>query len=241
MPAKSNIDVFNHDVLKWGGYIYTTNMQLSSRMATQRTIDIILETGCFANRSVLDMGCGDGYYTSRFWDLGKLRSMTGVDAAAQAIKAANANKADRPIKFIVGDAHDLPWADNSFDVVMIQSILHHDDHPEDMIREAFRLAPVILIHEPNGNNPGLKVIEKLSPYHRAHREKSFTSLQFNRWIKENSGEPVYRKFAGFVPMFCHDWIALLTKRIEPIIEKTPFLRDLACSVVVLVVKKTGRT
>jgi ubiquinone/menaquinone biosynthesis C-methylase UbiE len=240
MPADRNIDVFDEDVLKFGGYVYTTNMHLSSRMATQRTVDIILETGYFANHSVLDMGCGDGYYTTRFWDIGKPRSLTGVDAATYAIKAANANKANRPIKFMVGNAHNLPWADYSFDVVMIQSILHHDDDPEDMIREAFRLAPVILIHEPNGNNPGLKVIEKLSHYHRAHGEKSYTSLQFNRWIKEKGGETVYRKFAGFVPMFCPDWIALLTKQIEPIIEKTPLICELACSVVVLVAKKKGR-
>ncbi len=123
---------------------------------------------------------------------------------------------------------------------MIQSILHHDDHLEDIIREAFRLAPAILIHEPNGNNLGLKVIEKLSPYHRAHREKSYTSIQFNRWIQVNGGELFYRKFAGFVPMFCPDWIARLMKRIEPVIEKIPLLRDLVCSVVVLVIKKTSR-
>ncbi len=240
MPVKQNIDVFDQDVLAEGGYIYTTNMRLSSQMATQRTVDIILETGCFANRKVLDMGCGDGYYTFRFWDNGKVLSMTAVDAAEQAIKVANANKADRPINFVVGDAHNLPWSDNNFDVVMIQSILHHDDDPEDMIREAFRLAPVILIHEPNGNNLGLKIIEKLSPYHRAHREKSYTSLQLNRWIKENGGVPVYQKFAGFVPMFCPDWIAHLMKQIEPSIEKIPIIRDLACSVIVLVGKKTGQ-
>lgn len=216
-------------------------MQLSSRLATQRTIDIILETGCFANRSVLDMGCGDGYYTTLFWDKGKPCKMIGIDAAAQAISTANGKKEDRQIEYFVEDAHALPWPDNSFDVVMIQSILHHDDHPEDMIREAFRLAPVILIHEPNGNNLGLKIIEKLSPYHRAHGEKSYMSMQFNRWIKENGGERVYRKFAGFVPMFCPDWIARLTKWIERIIENIPVLRDLACSVVVIVAERTERS
>ncbi len=44
-------------------------------MATQRTVDIVLETGCLHSRSVLDIGCGDGYYTVRFWDIGKPRNM----------------------------------------------------------------------------------------------------------------------------------------------------------------------
>lgn len=237
MPVNWNVEVFDKDILEKGGYGYTTNMSLSSRLATQRTTDIILETGCFKNRNVLDMGCGDGYYTIRFYDEGKPRALTAIDAAAQAIKAANANKLNRSIDFLVGDAHHLPWPDHHFDLVMIQSILHHDDHPSDMIREAFRLAPLILIHEPNGNNLGLKVIEKLSPYHREHGEKSYTAYQLNHWIQENGGKILYRKFAGFVPMFCPDWVARTTKRIEPLIEGMPFARDFACSVVVIIAER----
>lgn len=240
MPINSNVQVFDHDAQEKGGYVYTIGMQLSSRLATNRTIDIIMETDRFKDRNILDMGCGDGYYTVRFWDQGKPQRLVGVDAAQQAINVANEKKMDRPIQFLVGDAHHLPWPDNSFDMVMIQSILHHDDHPEDMIREAFRLAPEILIHEPNGNNLGLKIIEKVSPYHRLHGEKSYNSYQFNRWISRNGGKIVYRKFAGFVPMFCPDHIALLTKRIEPVIESVPLVKDLACSVVVIVARRTDQ-
>ncbi len=241
MPINPNVRVFDQDVMEKGGYVYTTGMQLSSRLATQRTTDVILETECFRGRNILDMGCGDGYYTIRFWDQGEPTTLVGIDAAQQAIIAANGNKKDRPIRFLVGDAHRLPLPDNSFDMVMIQSILHHDDHPEDMIREAFRLAPEILIHEPNGNNPGLKIIEKVSPYHRLHGEKSYTSYQFDRWIQDNGGKIVYRKFAGFVPMFCSDQIALLTKHIEPVIESVPILRDMACSVVVMIAKRMNKS
>ncbi len=239
MPPTPSVEVFDQDVLDHGGYVYTTSMQLSSRLATRRTADIILQTGCFENRRILDMGCGDGFFTLHFWDKGHPKSMIGIDAAEQAIRSANKNKGDKPIQFLVGDVHHLPWEDNSFDLVLIQSILHHDNDPKDMIREAFRLAPAILIHEPNGNNPGLKVIEKISPYHRKHGEKSYSSSQFNQWIGENGGQIIYHKFAGFVPMFCPDWAARLTKRIEPAIERIPCLRDLACSVVVLVANRAS--
>jgi ubiquinone/menaquinone biosynthesis C-methylase UbiE len=237
MPVNQKVDVFDKDVLAVGGYVYTTSERLSSRMATKRTFDIILDTGCFPGKSVLDMGCGDGFFTIKIFDKSKPQSMVGVDAAVQAIHAANANKNDRQIDFFAGDAHHLPWKDGQFDLVMVQSILHHDDNPGDMIREAFRLAPKILIHEPNGNNLGLKLIEKVSPYHKAHGEKSYNSYQFERWIKEAGGEKTYVKFAGFVPMFCPDWIARFTKWIEPFIEGMPGLRNLACSVVVIVAEK----
>jgi ubiquinone/menaquinone biosynthesis C-methylase UbiE len=84
-----------------------------------------------------------------------LHTLVGVDAAGHAIEVANTNKENRPAEFLVGDAHQMPFSDNSFDVALVQSILHHDDNPKDVIREAFRVAPEIVIHEPNGNNLGL--------------------------------------------------------------------------------------
>ncbi|MFH0793688.1 MAG: class I SAM-dependent methyltransferase [bacterium] len=238
MDSKNpNVEVFNRDVSAHGGYQYTKVDRLSCRLATQRTTDLILETNCFAGRSVLDMGCGDGYYTLRFWDLGKPRSMVAVDGAERAIEHAEASKNGRPIRFEVGDAHRLPYPDNSFDLVLVQSILHHDDDPEDMIREAFRLAPQIVIHEPNGNNLGLKVVEKLSTYHRLHGEKSYSSRQLRLWVEAQGGRVTYQRFAGFVPMFCPDWVARATKAFEPFLERMPPLNAWGCAIMVLVAQR----
>ncbi len=130
--------------------------------------------------------------------------LVAVDLAANAIAVATQQQGSRSIVFEFGETHHLQYSDNSFDIVLIQSIIHHDDVPSDIIREAFRLAPEILIHEPNGNNFGLKLIEQMPPYHRQHRERSYSFRQMNNWI-ENAGRHItsYR-FAGFVPMFCPD-------------------------------------
>lgn len=234
---ESGIDAFEQDATLHGGYLYTTDQQLSSSLATQTSTEMILQMGSFAGRSVLDIGCGDGFYTIQFWDRGGPREMVGVDASPAAIKIANANKRERTIRFEVGDAHHLAYPDNRFDLVLIQSILHHDDHPQDIIREAFRLAPEILIHEPNGNNPGLKIIEKLSPYHREHNEKSYTSRQLVQWIRQAGGIVIANRFAGFVPMFCPDWLARLANTVEPLVESTPVLNTLGCAVYVLVARR----
>jgi SAM-dependent methyltransferase len=228
-----NVQPFDQDAAR-GGYVYTSSDRLSCRLATQRSFDVILSAGQLEGRSVLDMGCGDGFYTVRFWDHCKLRALAAADAAPAAVQVARERAGDRPIRFQVADGHALPFAANSFDLALVQSILHHDDSPADLIREAFRVAPVILIHEPNGNNFGLKLIERLSRYHREHGEKSYSSLKIRRWVEQAGGKVQWEKFAGFVPMFSPDWLARLMKGAEPFLENTPGLRALGCALYVLV-------
>jgi ubiquinone/menaquinone biosynthesis C-methylase UbiE len=233
-------DVFNRDIEDNRGYLYTATDGLSSRLATQRSTDAILALDRFRGRRVLDLGCGDGFYTFRFWDAAQPSEMVAVDAAEKAVEAAMSRRQDRPIRFEVGDAHDLDHPDDSFDIVLIQSILHHDDRPADMIREAFRLAPEIVIHEPNGNNPGLKMIERVSPYHREHAEKSYSSRSLRRWVEAAGGRVVEQRFAGFVPMFSPEPLARLMKRLEPLVEAIPGVRALGCSVCVQVAERVPK-
>ena len=234
---RKNVNVFDRDAETNKGYYYTKSVRLSCRLATQRSMDAILATERLCNRSVVDVGCGDGFYTIRFWDRAQPKSMVGLDPAGHAIAVANTNKENRLVQFLVGDAHQLPFSDNSFDVALVQSILHHDDNPKDVIREAFRVATEIVIHEPNGNNLGLKVIEKLSRYHREHNEKSYTSSQMRRWIEESGGVIAYQRFAGFVPMFCPSVIARTMKVLEPVVEALPLVSKFACAVTVIVARR----
>ena len=170
----SRVEVFNRDAINRGSYAYTDNSRLSSRMAAQTTRELVMRAGKLAGQSVLDIGCGDGYYTIGYWDAVGPASMVGIDAAESAVDVANVNRGERPIRFHSGDAHQLPYPDNSFDIALLQSILHHDNDPGRTVREAFRVADRVLIHEPNGYNLGLKVIERVSPYHREHKEMSYT-------------------------------------------------------------------
>lgn len=166
------------------GYLYTTNIGLSSRLATQNSVESVMAAGRFRGRSLVDVGCGDGHYSLQYWDATEPRSLTGVDAAERAVELANKRKGQRQVTFRAGDSHNLPFASDSFDIALLQALLHHDDDPLQTIREAFRVAPEVVIHEPNGCNLGLKIIEKLSPYHREHAEKSYTHFQLRKWIEQ---------------------------------------------------------
>ena len=227
------IEVFNRDIATNEGYLYTTNIGVSSQMATRRSLDTIIRVGQFEGKSLLDVGCGDGFYTFQYWEMCRRKRLVGLDAAEKAIEIARSRTNGRPIEFHTGISQKLPFPDNSFDIVQLQSILHHDDDPQGSIREAFRVAPVVLIHEPNGNNLGLKIIEKLSPYHREHGERSFSTWRMKQWIHQAGGRVEELRFAGFVAMFCPDWMAHTMKAVEPIVENVPVLRALGSSVYVI--------
>lgn len=93
-----------------------------------------------AERDVLEVGCGRGggaAYIARYL---KPRQMTGLDRTPPAIAfARNHFAAEKNLRFVEGDAHSLPFEDNSFDaVVNIESAQHYADI-ELFLREVHRV------------------------------------------------------------------------------------------------------
>ena len=235
--GESSVEAFGQDILNKGTYTYTDGSRLSSRMATEKSRDSIIRLGDFSGCSLIDIGCGDGHFTMAYHDVIPSARITGIDASPEAIGMAKKNSLDRDIVFECASAHALPYADGSFDVALLQSILHHDDSPELMINEAFRVAQRVVIHEPNGYNLGLKAIERLSPYHRSHHETSYTVSKIRGWINDSGGEIENVEYLGFVPMFAPDWLARSMKFVEPVIERTPFLNMSGAAVFVILARR----
>ncbi len=103
-----------------------------------------------------------------------------------------------------------------------------------------RIADEVVILEPNGWNPILKLIEKFSEYHRQHDEKSFSPLRIASWVRAVGGSVDYVKFVGLVPFFCPNWLARVLKATEPVIERLPVLRRYLCGVCVMRVARGRR-
>jgi len=99
---------------------------------------------------------------------------------------------------------------------------------ETAVEKICKKARDIVVVEPNGYNPMLKVIEKTSKYHLEHEEKSYRPGILDAWFIRNGGEIVQSIYVGLVPMFCPDLAARVLKFFEPIVEKTPLLRRLCC-------------
>jgi SAM-dependent methyltransferase len=233
MSARPNApDIFDRDVAAEGGYIYALGDRLSSRLATARWFELMLDLVDLENQTVIDIGCGDGSSTIRLHDVGRPRWMVAVDPARGAIGAASARRGDREIVFLVGDGNHLPLPNDSVDVAILQAVLHHDVDPASTLHEALRVAGTVVCLEPNGYSPFLKILEKVSGYHRAHDERSYTGRRLRTWVEAAGGHITAGRLGVAVPMFCPDWAARLLKLAEPVIERMPLLNRLLCAVYV---------
>jgi SAM-dependent methyltransferase len=234
VAMEPNINQFNRDVAQNEGYLYSTNARLSSEMANTRLTDATLAAISFEGKRVIDIGCGDGTYSIEVFRRGRPAMMHSIDPAEQAIEIARKKTDDGSMTFASHDAYALPYGDDSFDIAHIRGVLHHMDRPVDALREAFRVARNVVVIEPNGYNPGLKLLERVSPYHRAHDEKSYPPHGLDRWVRSLGAEVTGRQWVGLVPMFCPDVLARVAKSIEPIVERLPIISKILCAQYVFV-------
>lgn len=91
---------------------------------------------------VLDAGCGEGVLSLLMTEKGA--SVVGADISKPNIEAAQQKKHDRNLGddrliFKLGDAADLPFADNSFDCVVSNHVIEHLPDFDQGIREVYRV------------------------------------------------------------------------------------------------------
>ena len=90
-------------------------------------------------KSLFDVGCGTGYFSFYFHQLGL--KVTGLDSSDEMLDVARGKiKEKKDIEFISGEATDLPFPDNSFDIVTLVTSLGFIKEPHKVIEEAFRIA-----------------------------------------------------------------------------------------------------
>jgi 2-polyprenyl-6-hydroxyphenyl methylase/3-demethylubiquinone-9 3-methyltransferase len=79
----------------------------------------------WVGKDVLDLGCAGGFMSEALDARGA--RVTGIDPAAEAIKAARAHamQAGRNIRYDVGIGEALPYPDASFDAVVCVDVLEH--------------------------------------------------------------------------------------------------------------------
>jgi 2-polyprenyl-3-methyl-5-hydroxy-6-metoxy-1,4-benzoquinol methylase len=89
-------------------------------------------------KTILDVGCGPGNITIDFAQLVAPARVVGVDSSAEIIEQARALAESRGVtnvEFIVGDAYELEFEDESFDVVHAHQVLQHLARPVEALRE----------------------------------------------------------------------------------------------------------
>ncbi|HZP47934.1 MAG TPA: class I SAM-dependent methyltransferase [Vicinamibacterales bacterium] len=90
-------------------------------------------------RTVLEVGCGAGVDLARFARGGA--SVTGVDLAPSAIALARTNFEQQGLRgaFEVADGEQLPFADDTFDLVFAHGVVQYTAHPQRLVDECRRV------------------------------------------------------------------------------------------------------
>ncbi|MBI4486719.1 MAG: class I SAM-dependent methyltransferase, partial [Acidobacteria bacterium] len=93
----------------------------------------------YRGRSVLDVGCGAGVDLVRFAKGGA--AVTGVDLSRPAIELAAANFAHQGLTadLRVADGEQLPFADDSFDLVFAHGVVQYTADPRQLVDEVRRV------------------------------------------------------------------------------------------------------
>ena len=90
-------------------------------------------------RTVLEVGCGAGVDLARFAKGGA--DVTGVDLARSAIALARANFEQQrlPGRFEVADGEQLPFDDNTFDLVYAHGVVQYTANPQRLVDQCRRV------------------------------------------------------------------------------------------------------
>lgn len=133
-----------------------------------------------AGKRVLEYGCGKGSATFELIERGA-SSVASFDVSPESIAVANAEAQRRgfgsKVRYSVADAHDLPYGDDEFDLVVGRGILHHLDLAIALaeIRRVLRPGGIAVFAEPLAHHPLLRLGRRLTPMARTDDEHPLTS------------------------------------------------------------------
>ncbi len=86
-------------------------------------------------KKFLDVGCGLGFFASRAGELGA--KVYGIDIGEKLVKKSKQRYPDG--KFSVASAVELPYRDNTFDLVLCTEVIEHVNNQNKVISEIFRV------------------------------------------------------------------------------------------------------
>lgn len=102
---------------------------------------------------VLDCGCGMGFYLMA---MGKLRRLQLVGLDSDLARLRRGQREGVPAALLSGDIHRLPFADGSFDKVLLSEVLEHLDDDRRALRELHRIlrpGGILAISVPHAQYP----------------------------------------------------------------------------------------
>lgn len=194
----------------------------------QAAIRVAKQIGIHEGSKVLELGCGDGVFANHV--LSQIyQRVDAYDVSTSAIKRAQSQNKNQNVFFHVKDLTGNSYNEDDFwDGAFLMGFLHHVkvSIPK-IVHDLSKVAPKLVVVEPNGNNPIRKILETLPSYKKAG-EDSLRMSQLIKIFEENGYEKVVMLRSTFVPPFLPPKLFPVFKQIEKIIESV-FLLNRLCS------------
>ena len=98
-----------------------------------------------SDERILEAGCGTGRFCIKIAEDNPSSTVVGLDLSRNAIKLSSEGARIRGLKnihFIEGDIFNIPFPDNTFDVVFSEGVVEHFHNFEDAVKEKIRVTKI---------------------------------------------------------------------------------------------------
>jgi SAM-dependent methyltransferase len=190
---------------------------------------------------VLDVGCGTGLLATRLAGAGY--DVTGVDPSEGMLEVLRARATE--VDGVHGSGTALPFADDTFDLVLSVAVMHHIADPDEVHRALAEMVRVakpsgrILLWDHNPRNPYWKSLMARVPQDTGD-ERLIAEHELIAGLEESGAELLLSAQLGLVPDFTPERALGLVAAAERAAERIPLLRRLCAHNVILAMKRDLR-
>ncbi len=187
----------------------------------RRILNKISEYGDIKDVGILlDVGCGDGGDCELFSESAK--TIVGTDISFHKNWIGIMKKHEN-LSFIVCDACNLPFSNETLDYIHIKDALHHIKNHEKTLKEVMRVTKIggkIVIVEANRYNPIFYIHMTLMEGHQ-HFSKNY----FYRLIKKHFNNFMFFTIESHVYPVNNNRVIGLLQYFEDLLKKIPIIRN----------------
>jgi len=201
-----------------------------------RKIKTVLDLGCFnKGDELLEVGCANGPYTFEFTNVGF--KMTGLDLSTKNIEEANKRaKVNniKDIKFIVGDAENLSFQDDTFGGIISLSTLRYVPNPQKAINEMYRVVQKgknIVIDFPNKRSPWFNYLKPLLTGKKHIHDHHYTTNEIKQMLQNAGFREIEAKRILYTPKATPSAMLGFMKGIDFVGERLPLINEFAAIIV----------
>ncbi len=135
-PETPDIVIGNHHHKYGSGNILIRTLTQRFLIALDHLLDGVAEEGPV--QRILEVGCGEGEIAERLRDRFPSATVTALDLPDAGLRGEW--NVRRGVGFLHGDAHRLPFADDTFDLVVAVEVCEHLHHPWSGLEEMARVS-----------------------------------------------------------------------------------------------------